>query len=81
MADEQRTKGIDVELTLGRLRDIQRVYNGGTLPTWLEMNVWGPVLATLAGDAADLIERYRVGNDPDFDWGTLRHLRKQLNHE
>jgi hypothetical protein len=74
MVDQQRNKVIDTELTISKLRDLQRTYVGGPIPEWMLINVWGEALSELAGDAADLIEWYQSGKVPDqvnivsFEW-------------
>lgn len=54
MTDEQRTKVIDAELILGRLRELHNIKIGDPTPKWLEGFLWLTALSQLAGDAADL---------------------------
>jgi hypothetical protein len=61
MTDEQRTKVIDVELTIGRLRELQSIYIG-----YFDGR---SKFAELVGDAADLIEWFQSGKVPSRDIG------------
>lgn len=80
------TKVIDVELTLGRLRELQAMKPGVVAPEWLNTNIWFVPLSQLARDAADLLERYKSDNkrwecDMTAVSKVLVELRKGLTGE
>ena len=55
---------LSTELTISRLRELQKSAIGGPNPEWLVTNGWKKGLSQLAGDAADLIEWYKSGKVP-----------------